>query len=89
MIQVAQRAERFSRQMRFLGPTADDCFLHDRLPTMFIFIRGLSDSRAFRRKYAGKYTPEPPGNHANFVINFCQILFDPGIARIAPRRNRP
>jgi hypothetical protein len=44
---------------------------------MLIFIRGLSDSRAFRRKYTGKNTSESLGNHANFVINFCQILFDP------------
>jgi hypothetical protein len=32
---------------------------------------------AFHRKYSGNYTPEPLGNQAIFVINFCQILFEP------------
>jgi len=31
---------------------------------------------AFFRKYHGKYAPESLGNHANFVINFCQIVFE-------------
>jgi hypothetical protein len=35
---------------------------------------------AFHRKYSGNYTPEPLGNHANFVINFCQIIFEPKTA---------
>jgi hypothetical protein len=38
------------------------------------FLRG---ARAFRRKYSGNHAPEPLGKHANFVINFCQILFEP------------
>jgi hypothetical protein len=33
--------------------------------------------RAFRRICSGKFGLEPLGNEANFVINFCQILFDP------------
>jgi hypothetical protein len=31
---------------------------------------------AFRRKYTGNLSLQPLGNHANFVINFCQILFE-------------
>jgi hypothetical protein len=38
---------------------------------------GLRGACAFHRKYSGNHTPEPLGNHANFVINFCQILFEP------------
>jgi hypothetical protein len=38
---------------------------------------GFCGSRAFHRKYSGNHTPKPLGNQANFVINFCQILFDP------------
>jgi hypothetical protein len=41
---------------------------------------GLRGARAFHRKYSGNYTPEPLGNHANFVINFCQIIFEPKTA---------
>jgi hypothetical protein len=36
----------------------------------------LRGACAYHRKYSGYYTPEPLGNHANFVINFCQILFE-------------
>jgi hypothetical protein len=32
---------------------------------------------AFRCKGSGKIAPKPLGNQANFVINFCQILFGP------------
>jgi hypothetical protein len=41
---------------------------------------GLRGAGAFHRKCSGNYTPEPLGNHANFVINFCQILFEPETA---------
>jgi hypothetical protein len=40
---------------------------------------------AFHRKYNGNRTPQPPGNHANFVINFCQLLFDAKTTRIAKK----
>jgi hypothetical protein len=36
----------------------------------------LGGTCAFHRKYSGNYTPEPLGNQASFVINFCQILFE-------------
>jgi hypothetical protein len=36
----------------------------------------LGGARAFHRKYSGNSTPEPLGNQANFVVNFCQILFE-------------
>jgi hypothetical protein len=45
----------------------------------------LSGSRAFHREYSGNHAPKPLGNHANFVINFCQILFEAETTRIAPR----
>ena len=32
MIEVAQRIQYLGRQVRFLRPVADECFLHDRLP---------------------------------------------------------
>jgi hypothetical protein len=44
----------------------------------------LSASGAFHREDSGNHTPKPLGNQANFVINFCQILFEPETARIAP-----
>jgi hypothetical protein len=34
-----------------------------------------SDGCAFRRKYTGNPPQKSLGSHANFVINFCQILF--------------
>jgi len=37
----------------------------------------LRGTGAFHRKHSGNHTPKPLGNHANFVINFCQILFEP------------
>jgi hypothetical protein len=42
-----------------------------------ILIGGLSGSGAFHHKCSGNHTPKPLGSQANFVINFCQILFDP------------
>jgi hypothetical protein len=45
----------------------------------------LGGSRAFHREYSGNHAPKPLGNHANFVINFCQILFEAETTRIAPR----
>jgi hypothetical protein len=45
---------------------------------------GLSASSAFHRKYSGNHTPKSLGNQTNFVINFCQILFEPETTRIAP-----
>jgi hypothetical protein len=36
----------------------------------------FSGTCAFRREYSGKYMQEPLGNQANFVINFCQIVFE-------------
>jgi hypothetical protein len=38
---------------------------------------------ACRHKYSGNGTPKPLDHHANFVINFCQIVFDPETMRIA------
>jgi hypothetical protein len=38
---------------------------------------------AYFRKRAGKLVQQPLGNHANFVINFCQILFESETAKIA------
>jgi hypothetical protein len=39
-------------------------------------LRGVSgDCRAFCRKYTGNPPQISLGSHANFVINFCQILF--------------
>jgi hypothetical protein len=43
----------------------------------------LRGARAFIHKHSGNHAPKPLGNHANFVINFCQIPFDPKTARIA------
>jgi Flagellar transcriptional activator (FlhC) len=37
---------------------------------------GSSSTGAFHREYNGNHTPKPLGNQANFVINFCQILFE-------------
>jgi hypothetical protein len=37
----------------------------------------LRGAGAFHRKHSGNHAPEPLGNQANFVINFCQILFQP------------
>jgi hypothetical protein len=36
----------------------------------------FSGACAFHRECSGKYLQEPLGNQANFVINFCQILFE-------------
>jgi hypothetical protein len=47
----------------------------------------FSGTCAFQREYSGKYMQEPLGNQANFVINFCQIVFEAQTARIA--RGRP
>jgi hypothetical protein len=49
------------------------------------FQRDLGDSLTFHREYSGNDAPKPLGNHANFVINFCQILFEAETTRIAPR----
>jgi hypothetical protein len=38
---------------------------------------------AYHHKYNGNHTPKPLGKQANFVINFCQIVFDPQTMRIA------
>jgi hypothetical protein len=62
--------------MRFLRPSPDECILHDRLPPKSGLSGVFSGTCAFHRKYSGKYLQEPLGNQANFVINFCQILFD-------------
>jgi hypothetical protein len=32
---------------------------------------------AYHHEYSSNRTPKPLGNQANFVINFCQIVFDP------------
>jgi hypothetical protein len=55
------------------------------IPVLSGVLRG---ARAFHRKYSGNITPEPLGNHANFVINFCQILFVPKPCEL-PQRSRP
>jgi hypothetical protein len=39
-------------------------------------VGGFLGAGAFHRKYNGNRTRQPLGNHANFVINFCQIVFD-------------
>jgi hypothetical protein len=73
--------------MRFLRPTADECILHDRLPRNSAVQVGFSRGvRAFRRKRSGNHAPKPLGNQANFVINFCQILFEAKSTEIATGR---
>ncbi len=44
---------------------------------------------AFRRKRTGNRVPQTLGKHANFVINFCQILLWSKTPRIAVRRQEP
>jgi len=44
---------------------------------------GLSGFNAFHREYSANHTPKPLGTQANFVINFCQIVFDAETSRIA------
>ena len=65
MIQVAQRQVNFTRQPRFLGPTADHGLLHNALPQS-MFAHSYTNTQA-----------KPRGKHANFVTKICQILFDP------------
>ena len=79
---VAQRPENLGRQMRFLRPAADDCFLHGRLPRISILIRGLSDPARISPQIPRQIAPESLGKHANFVINFCQIVFEAETTRI-------
>jgi hypothetical protein len=43
---------------------------------MASFVGWVRGGYAFRDKSAAKSRPKPLGNQANFVINFCQILFD-------------
>jgi hypothetical protein len=46
--------------------------------------RGFERQRRISPQMQRHHTPKSLGNQANFVINFCQILFEPETARIAP-----
>jgi hypothetical protein len=39
-------------------------------------IASSAASAAFHCKYTADFWFQPLGKHANFVINFCQILFE-------------
>jgi len=74
MIQVAHRRLNFGRHMRPSQPSSDVCILHNRLANRRPDTKIPETSRIpaqTRRRASFK----PLGKYANFVINFCQILF--------------
>jgi len=82
-----QRAEHLDREMRLPRPAADECILHDASHGTKWSFKGrlLRIPEQMHRQLRAA----TPGRHANFVINFCQILFEAETARITHHLKEP
>jgi len=74
MVQVAHRSLNFGRHMSIPQPSSDVCILHKRLANRRA---DTEDSGDFSHSCANAAAHELQASwqYANFVINFCQILF--------------
>jgi hypothetical protein len=76
VVQFVQRVEHRDGKVGLGRPAADDCVLHNGLLDTLDSKERISEVATHFSANAAAIACTTTGVHPNFVINFCQILFD-------------